>query len=208
MCLQDSYEEEVASKDYSAKTVPAPSYEEVLNLVREEKVFGAMMSFDVAAWYQAEIHGHEGQSPPLHIVETLPAQLFIRCTMSSKPSPELIDVIRCMHTNREEIYDYTQTKYERNCHMETIYIGTVGELFERNVSVKVFVGIVGILVFLGLVYDVFKFMKDGRTLRGNAHPRAILDRLLGKQNDTLTSNGTNPSSEMDDRYGLVGKPNI
>ncbi|XP_066913729.1 uncharacterized protein [Clytia hemisphaerica] len=201
--LQDSYEAEVAAKDYSAKIVPAPSYEEVLNLVREEKVFGAMISADIAAWYQEEIHGHDGQSPPLHIVQTLPAQLFIRCTMSSKPSQELIKVLRCMHKNREEIYDYMQTKYERHCHMETIYIGTVGELFENNISVKVFVGMVGVLVSLGLFYDVLKFMRSRRTLRENTHPKAILDRLLGKQNDTLKLHETSSFSEMDDKYDLV-----
>eukprot|EP00111_Clytia_hemisphaerica_P007454 TCONS_00021663-protein len=202
--LRGSYEEKVASRDYQANTVPAASYEDVLNLVREEKVFAAMMSADIAAWYQTEILGSDGKNPPLHIVDKLPAHLYVRCAMNSNPSKELIDVIRCMHTNREEIYDYTQTKYQRYCHTETIHIGTVREVFESNVAIQFLFGLVTFLIALGLIHDVIVFKMTNQNWRRVFHPKQVLDRLLGKQNGIVGSR-TSSSSEADENYGLVEK---
>ena len=202
--LGGSYEEKVASRDYQANTVAAASYEDVLNLVRQEKVFAAMLSADIAAWYQTEIHGSDGKNPPLHIVDKLPAHLYVRCAMNSNPSKELIEVIRCMHTMREEIYDYTQTKYQRYCHTETIHIGTVREVFESNVAIQFLVGLVTLLIALGLIHDVIVFKMTNQSWRKIFHPKQLLDRLLGKQNGVAGSR-TSSSCEADENYGLVEK---
>ena len=181
--LKDSYEEKVASRDYSAKTVPVSSYEEVLNLVRQGKVYAAMMNADVAAWYQDEIRAVNGRNPPLHIVEKLPAHLYVHCAMNSNPSPELIKVIRCMHERREEVYEYTQNKFQRYCSTETIHIGTVGDLFRSNLYIKVLIALVCVLVALGVTYDIYTFARMSRKdVSLHFHPRNILDRILGKQN--------------------------
>ena len=199
--LSDSYEEKVASRDYSAETVPANSYEEVLNLVRENKVYAAMMNADVAAWYQDEIRAEDGKNP-LHIVDKVPAHLYVRCAMHNNPSAELINIIRC-------IYSYTQNKYQRYCHTETIYIGTIGELFRSNKYIQVLFGLVCVLIVIGISYDVFIFAIKFRSKNRppfNFLPKNLLDQMLGKQNGMMGSRTSSAREQQEEEeFQLVQK---
>lgn len=208
--LSDSYEQKVASRDYSAKIVPANSYEEVLDLVRENKVYAAMMNADVAAWYQDEIRATDGRNPPLHIVDKVPAHLALRCAMNQNPSKEIVNIFRCMHKVQAEVYEYTQKKYQRYCFTETIHIGSVGDLIRSNQYMQVLLALVCVLIVVGVVYDVFVFSRRFRSKRGvapiNFRPKNILDQMLGKQNGMVSSRSSSArEQEEDEELELVKK---
>jgi len=200
--LKDSYEEKVASRDYQAKVVPAKSYEDVLELVRAEKVYAAMMNADVAAWYQDKIKASDGTHPPLHIINKMPANLYVKCLMNNVPSQELIDVIRCMYGNKEEIYDYPQERFQRYCHTETLHIGTIEEMFKRNRVIQILIALVVVLVAVGLFYDLLTLYKDSNKHCSSFRPASLWDRLLGKQNSTPSA-----ASSVEE-HRLVEKPNV
>ena len=206
--LSDSYEQKVASRDYSAKTVPANSYEEVLDLVRQKKVYAAMMNADVAAWYQDEIRATDGKNKPLHIVDKVPAHLAVRCAMNQYPSAEIIKIFRCMHTVQEEVYEYTQKKYQRYCFTETIHIGSVSDLIHYNEYMQVLLATVCVLIAIGVVYDVFTFSRRFRSKRVapiNFHPKNLLDQMLGKQNGSMVDSRSSSTREEDEELELVKK---
>ena len=157
--LENSNEEKVAQKDFRAKVLQAHSYEQALEFVRKGKAFAAMINADVAAWYLEEIQDDEDDMP-LRIVQKLPAFLNINCIMSRNVSKEVRQIFGCMYKMRDEVYSHSVEDYRRYLHTETLYIGSVTELFYQNIYIRLLSVLVLGLIVIGNTLDIVGyFMK-------------------------------------------------
>lgn len=157
--LSDSYEEKIASKDYGALTVPASSYEDVILQVRQGKAYAALINADVTAWYQESIT--DGSDPnPLHIVKLLPANININCLVSAEPNPLIREVFKCMFKQKEEVYDSSYEYFQRYCNTETLFIGSMLDILHDSSMFQGLVAVIFIMIFLGLLSDLWKFFKQ------------------------------------------------
>lgn len=157
--LENSNEEKVAQKDFRAKVLQAHSYEQALEFVRKGKAFAAMINADVAAWYLEEIQDDEDDMP-LRIVQKLPAFLNINCIMSRNVSKEVRQIFGCMYKMRDEVYSHSVEDYRRYLHTETLYIGSVTELFYQNIYIRLLSVLVLGLIVIGNTLDIVRyFMK-------------------------------------------------
>ena len=157
--LEDSNEEKVAQKDFRAKVLPAHSYEQALEFVRKGKAYAAMINADVAAWYLEEIQDDDNDMP-LRIVMKLPAFLNINCIMSRNVSKEVRDIFSCMYKMRDEVYSHSVEDYRRYLHTETLYIGSVTDLFYQNIYIRLLSVLVLGLIVIGNTLDIVRyFMK-------------------------------------------------
>lgn len=150
--LQNSYESKVAALNYEAIVVPVASYEDVFEYVRHNKAFAGLINADVAAWYQKEIQEHVNHTA-LHIVKKLPANLYMKCLMSTNLSREMRKIINCMYRFREEIYTQAEEHFQKYCHMETLHVGSIAELCMTDFFIQMLFGLVGLGVTLGCLYD-------------------------------------------------------
>ena len=158
--LENSNEEKVAEKDFRAKVLPAHSYEQALEFVRKGKAYAAMINADVAAWYLEEIQD-DNNDMPLRIVMKLPAFLTINCIMPRNVSKELRQIFGCMYNMRDEVYSHSVEDYRRYLHTETLYIGSVTELFYQNVYIRLLSVLVLGLIVIGNTLDIVRyFMKQ------------------------------------------------
>lgn len=160
--LSDSYEQKIASQDYRANVVPADSYEEVIHLVRRGKAFAAMINADVAAWYQEFINADIDGSP-LHIVETLPANININCLAASKPDPIVQEMFKCMYAGRDEIYESSYDYFQRYCHIDKLYIGSMVDILWSSTFIQGLLAVILIMVIVGLLSDLFNYISHKST---------------------------------------------
>ena len=156
--LENSHEEKIASNDYRAQVVPAQSYEEVLQLVRHQKAVAAMINEEVAAWYQDIIH-NDSLYLPLRIIQKLPANLYVKCLISSNIPHNLKLIIQCMHKQRDEIYLAPQEHFQRYTKVELLYVQSVLDMFLENLIIQVLSGIVVSMFIVGLVYDYVRYCR-------------------------------------------------
>ena len=156
--LENSHEEKIASNDYRARVVPARSYEEVLQLVRDQKAVAAMINEEVAAWYQDYIH-NDSSSMPLRIIQKLPANLNVKCLISSNIPENLKKIIQCMHQQRDEVYIAPQEHFQRYTKIELLYVQSVLNLFLENLVIQVLSGIVVSMFVIGLVFDYVRYCR-------------------------------------------------
>ncbi|XP_057307250.1 uncharacterized protein LOC130645313 [Hydractinia symbiolongicarpus] len=152
--LAHSSEERVAAKDYRANVVPADSYHEVLELVRQQKVFAAIISADVAAWYQDEITDDSSYCP-LRIIQKLPAKLYVNSLFTGNVSVFLKSIIKCMYLQRDEVYTQPAEQYRQYCHTETLFIGSVMDLFHESIFIQVLLAIVCGLFLIGVIFEIY-----------------------------------------------------
>ena len=174
--LENSLEAKIAADDFRAKVVPARSYEEALDFVRQGKVFAAMINSDVAAWYQEDIIDDTSYAP-LRIVKKLPANLYINCLLATKLSRATKDAFNCMYNQRDEVYARSIESFRRYCNTETLYIDSIGDLFKNNVFIQVLLGSILGLVFIGFVFEFFS---------KSFHCKAFF-RRRGRRNTVLTA---------------------
>ena len=151
--LENSYEEKIAIENYGTKTIPAQSYEDVIDLVRQNKVFAAMISADVAVWYQDEIHNDSSHNP-LSIVNKLPANLYVNLLMCSKASSAVKNIMNCMYHLKDEVYVRPTEMYQRYVNIEHLYIESMAEMIRNNVFVQVILGLICGLLLLGITFDI------------------------------------------------------
>jgi len=160
--LENSHESKVALMDYRAKVLPAKSYEDALEFVRHGKAFAAMINADVAAWYQDEFKDAQKHSA-LHVVQWLPANLYIKCLVSTRVSAAVKKLFRCMHRQQDEIYVSSVEHYQRYCHTETLHVGSILEICLTDFFVQVLLIAVCVLYSIGIFYDLFRnYFLNGR----------------------------------------------
>lgn len=159
--LENSYEEKVAKMDYRAITVTGRSYEEVLEMVRQNKAFAALINADVAAWYQDEIT--DGSSyAPLHIIEKIPANLNLQVLINLDLPQEAKEAFGCMVQRQDEIYKHSIEYYQRYCHTETTYIGSFQDLVMKNTMVQALIILAGLALVIGLLFDLYVYFVSKR----------------------------------------------
>ena len=154
--LENSFEHRTAEKQYRAHVVTAQSYEEVLQLVRQQKVYAAMMNSDVAAWHNDQISDDQMDNP-LRMVKKLPANLYVHCFLPIDLLDQVKRIFKCMYYQKDEVYTFAEESYRVHHHPETIYIGSTGDLMSQNAFVRGIVGILVALISVGLVYDGWKY---------------------------------------------------
>lgn len=159
--LENSYEEKVARFDYRANTLPGKSYDEVFEMVRQNKVFAAMVNADVAAWHIDEITDPNNDSP-LHIIEKLPANLHLRAIFNTgRQLPmQMKEAIRCMAQQNDEVYTYAREFFQKYCHTETTYIGSLTELVYKNSMVQALLCLACLILVVGTLYDAYVYFID------------------------------------------------
>lgn len=155
--LENSMEEKVASKDHRAQVIPAESYEQALEFVRDGTAFAAMINADVAAWIQDEIQDDE-QEVPLRIVELLPANIYVNCLISLEIEDAVKKIFKCMYIQRDEVYEHSIEEYRRYCHTQTLYIGSTKDLFRENLFLQLLLGTVCTMLFIGILFDVTSYL--------------------------------------------------
>ena len=151
--LENSLEAKIAAEDYRVNAIPARSYEEVFDFVRQGKVFAAMINADVAAWYQEEIHD-DSASVPLRVIKKLPANININCLIASKPSLAVRKTFQCMLMQKDEVYIRSIEHYQRYCMTETLYIDSLGDLFRNNLFIQVLLGCILALICIGILFEI------------------------------------------------------
>ena len=152
--LKNSYEETAAIQDYRIKAVSAESYEEVIDLVRQGKVFAAMINADVAAWYQEEIC-NDSSYAPLRIVDKLPANLYMNIMMYVDAPQAITNVTKCMQDHFDEVYHQPKESFDRYVNSESLYIESIPELFKSSIFIQVLLGMVCCSFFFGIIYDIY-----------------------------------------------------
>ena len=129
-----------------------------MQLVRDQKAVAAMINEEVAAWYQDIIH-NDSLYLPLRIIQKLPANLYVKCLISSNIPHNLKLIIQCMHKQRDEIYLAPQEHFQRYTKVELLYVQSVLDMFLENLIIQVLSGIVVSMFIIGLVYDYVRYCR-------------------------------------------------
>jgi len=154
--LENSFEERAATNQYRADVVTAKSYDEVLELVRNKEVFAAMINSDVASWYDDQI-SDDNADVPLRMVQKLPSNLYVHFLLPMHLGEDLKKIFKCMYFQKDEVYTFSMESFRVHHHPETLYIGSTADLISQNVFVRAILGVLGGVVLLGIIYDVWKY---------------------------------------------------
>ncbi|XP_047128318.1 uncharacterized protein LOC124809007 [Hydra vulgaris] len=157
--LDNSYELKAAKEMYDADVVPVKTYEEALKLVREEKVFAALMNVDVAAWRQNEIIDDSNEFP-LRIVNVVKAHLYINFLISRSLSKSARKVFNCMNEQKDEVYTRSIEYFQRICNTETLYVDSITEMFQKSTLYQLILGFLVVLICLGFGFELFMRRKN------------------------------------------------
>ena len=151
--LENSIDAERTRSDFRAIPYELPSYEEVYASVRRGDVYAAAVNAEVAAWNIDEITDDENEQP-LRIVKLLPTRINLNMVFSTLIPEDIKPVIRCMHLFKTEVYDRAKIKVGRYCSTETLYIGSLSELF-KSAFVQILLGAIFLLFIIGVTLDIF-----------------------------------------------------
>ncbi|XP_012558841.2 uncharacterized protein LOC105845532 [Hydra vulgaris] len=157
--LDNSYELKAAKEMYDADVVPVKTYEEAIKLVREEKVFAALMNVDVAAWKQNEIID-DNHKFPLRIVNVVKAHLYINCLISRNLSKSARDVFNCMNVQKDEVYTRSAKSFQRICNTEILYVDSIIEMFQKSTLYQLILGFLVTFICLGLGFEFYTRKKN------------------------------------------------
>ena len=153
--LNESYDEHTAKVQYNARVVRTQSYEHALDLVREGKVYAAMINIDVASWYEEEITD-DNQKVPLRIAKVLPAFIRVDCYMSDLASEELQRMFRCMLPYQKEVYVKPIHSFTKTISPQIIYYGKPLDLLDWNSPVFLLLCAVVAVLVAGITFDLFR----------------------------------------------------
>ena len=183
--IKDSHEEYFVERDYRAKAVLYEKYEDVVQAVRDDKVYAAVLPYDIAMWMQDEIRNTE-QSVPLSIVYILEGKVPFNVLISKFPFEDSDEFFRCMFfTFLHEIVTRSEEIYKRHIVVENIYYGNVLEVFLTNIPIQVVSGITLCALFATLgIYILSKPTFDHKRQKKKSIEEAIseLSALLNEYN--------------------------
>ncbi|XP_065648581.1 uncharacterized protein LOC124809004 [Hydra vulgaris] len=151
--LENSYELKVANENYAAQIFPVKSYNEALDMVRDGKVFAALINVDVAAWFQKEIT-NDSKSVPLRIVNIIPAKIETSILIPMNLSVNASYFIECMLKQKDEVLNRSNEHFRRFCQTETLYIDSITDMFKKSALYQLLLGIVIAILFLGLGMEI------------------------------------------------------
>lgn len=164
--LNNSYELKAAKEMYDADVVPVKTYADALKLVREEKVFAALMNVDVAAWRQNEIIDDKNEFP-LRIVNVVKAHLYINFLISRSLSKSARKVFNCMNVQKDEVYTRSIESFQRFCNTETLYVDSITEMFQKSTLYQLILGFLVVLICLGFGFELFMRRKNSNKKEEN-----------------------------------------
>ena len=138
--LKDSHEEHIIDRDYNARPNLYESYEEVIEAVRQDKVYAAVVPVEVAAWMQEKIRDPLNENP-LSIVYTIPGKVKFNILISNQPFNESEEFFRCIFsTFKEAVVKDTLDYFDRNVYIETIYYDDITlSIFKDPVYIAILV---------------------------------------------------------------------
>ncbi|XP_047136022.1 potassium voltage-gated channel subfamily B member 1 [Hydra vulgaris] len=157
--IQSSFEYHAAKNVHGAIAVPADSYENALDLVRNKKVFAALMNADVTAWYQAEIED-DSNPVPLRVVKILPATLYINCLITMNLSQSAKNAFNCMNKYVDEVYIRSVDQFRKYCHTDNIHIDSIFDMFTKNNLYQILLGIIFLCICFGLGFDIWNIKQQ------------------------------------------------
>ncbi|XP_047145809.1 uncharacterized protein LOC124818771 [Hydra vulgaris] len=174
--LENSYELKAAEEMYNAHVLPAESYFEVLELVRNGTVFAAIINVDSAAWIQKEIND-DNQDVPLRIINIVPAHLQINCLISTNLSKQAKDAFNCMYDQKDEVYSQSIDHFRRICHTQTLYVDSITEMFRKSALYQLLIGFLFVIVCLGLGFE-FQMRRNNNKNDGKSFKQLRAESLF------------------------------
>jgi len=157
--LENSHEEYFVERDQQAKPVSFKAYKEVLEAVRENVVYAAVLPYEVAAWMQHEIRS-EKYHVPLSIVYKLKGIVPFTLLLNRRGSySELFD---CMFQQyRYDVVTSTELILQRGLEMESTFYGDFTTILRHSKIFQITLGVI-ILVVLASFFSVFRDRRRNR----------------------------------------------
>jgi len=84
----------------------------------------------------------------------------INCFVTRHVPEEVKEIFKCMYKMRDEVYTHSVEDYRMHLHTETLYTGSVVELFYQNKYIRLLSVLVLGLIVIGNILDIVRyFMK-------------------------------------------------
>ena len=149
--LENSHEEYFVQRDHQANPISFKTYEEVIEAVRKDIVYAAVLPYDVAAWIQNEIRSEEHYAP-LSIVYKLKGIVPFTLLLNRRGSYG--NLFNCMFQQyRYDVVTSTELIFQRGLEVESTYYGDVTTIFRHSLALQICLGML-ILVVLATVFTV------------------------------------------------------
>jgi len=175
--LENSIDAERIQSDFRAIPYGLPSYEEVYASVRRGDVYAAAINAEVAAWNIDDITDNDNKQP-LRVVKLLPTRISLNMVFSTLIPEDIKPVIRCMHQFHTEVYERAKIKVGRYCPTETLYIGSLSDLF-KSAFVQILLGAIFLLFVIGVILDFCNKRKILRTPRSGRGEIVAEEVMIG-----------------------------
>ncbi|XP_057294969.1 uncharacterized protein LOC130623496 [Hydractinia symbiolongicarpus] len=154
--LSNSTEAHVATKVYNSKLILKESYEEVVELVRTDSVYAALLNADVAAAMQSDIINDENENP-LRIVKQIKYDQVIYSALKKDFSNDKAStqVLHCMkYEFNNDVFKKAVYDNQRYCKIDVLYNAKVIDMFKENKFIWSLCIIIGVLIFVGIILEV------------------------------------------------------
>ena len=173
--LENSYELKIVKEIYGAHVVPVESYETALEMVRNGKVFAALLNVDVASWLQREIN-NDNKNVPLRIVNIIPATLQINILISRNLSDSAIKAVSCMQKQKDEVFNRSIEHFRRSCHTESLYVDSITDMFQKSALYQLLLGFLVVIICLGLGFEIMMRRSKGKKNEIQSEARDLKSR--------------------------------
>ncbi|XP_057295482.1 uncharacterized protein LOC130623947 [Hydractinia symbiolongicarpus] len=154
--LSNSTEAHVAKKVYNSKLILKESYEEVIELVRTDSVYAALLNADVAAAMQSDIINDKNENP-LRIVKQIKYDQVIYSAVQKDLNGDSRagGVIRCMnYENYDDVIEKAASDNQRYCKIDVLYNANVSDMFKENKFTWSLCIIIGVLIVVGIMLEI------------------------------------------------------
>ncbi|XP_066922895.1 uncharacterized protein [Clytia hemisphaerica] len=202
--LSRSHQEYQAQVHFGVKDyISYETYEEVVEAVRQEKVFAALLPIEIAAWMKDQILD-ETESNVLSMVYTLPGVTIFNMLLSKDAFPFAKDMLDCMFgTLRQSVLETAQDYFRQPINLQTNYYGghTIGEIFKSPHTLKM-IAVIGILAIIGAIWAYWNFRHQKSKIDKGSEARELdgkidksikeLSNMIDKLNQIKNGNGFNP----------------
>ncbi|XP_066922585.1 uncharacterized protein [Clytia hemisphaerica] len=179
--VRDSHEERYVQLDYFAKPKLYDTYDDVIDAVREEKVYAAVLPHDVATWRQHDIRNPNVKNP-LAITGELDGQVPFDFLVHKDAFPKSEEIMDCIFSKyKYEIITSTMDMYKRRLIIETLYYGNADQIFEDNLPVQIGIGLAVAALFVSLLITLYNrsHQKTSISVREKKEKiEAVFDEML------------------------------
>jgi len=192
--LENSIDAERALSDFRAIPYELPSYEEVYASVRRGDVYAAAVNAEVAAWNIDAITDDDNKQP-LRVVKLLPTRINLNMVFSKRIPQVFKPIIRCMREYNTEVYERAKIKVSRYCPTETLYIGSLGDLF-KTAFVQALLGVTFTLFIIGFLLDFFYKRKQAKSQQNGVEGVDEEEMIVRTSFQDEKNNGQQPQYQI------------